>query len=141
MTSNPMTVAEIVQICQNAEAMENATVQSIRGLFLTIEAVTLGVAAVLISVKAVGSAIVVVTFFGFIITVFWPQQVRQRTRIVDDWNVRIYNHTRGTQISQYFDTYNQTRLHIRSIRLWLDYFTPSSVFILWVVVLLLGYHA
>lgn len=133
-----MTEPEIIQICQNAEAMENATVQSIRGLFLTIEAVAVGVAAVLISVKAlipVASPIVGVAVIGLIIIAAWVHQVEQRTGIVDDWNVRIYKHTRGTPIAEYFEDYIKTRLHIRSIRLWLDYFTPFCVAILWALVL------
>jgi hypothetical protein len=138
MTSTAMTEPEIVQICQNAEAMEMATFQSIRGLFLAIEAVVLGVAAVLISREALGSWIVVVTIIGFIITLGWVWQVRQRTRIVDYWNVKIYDHTRKTEISAYFDDYKQIALHWRSIKLWLDYFTPGAVAILWVILLCVG---
>lgn len=94
-----MSVAEIVQICQNTEAMEVATVQSIRGLFLTIEAVALGVAAILISVRVSQLVIVTrpeitgLTIVGLFIVLGWFLQVRQRTEIVDEWNMRIYKQT------------------------------------------------
>jgi hypothetical protein len=140
MTSPEMTDSEIVQICQNAQAIELASFQSIRGLFLTIEAVALGVAAVLISQRALGPWIAAVTVIGLVITPVWVWQVRQRWQVVDDWNQRIYDHTRKMVISKYFDNYKKTGLHWRSIRLRLDYFTPVAVAILWVVFALLGWR-
>lgn len=139
-----MTPAEIVQICQNAGAMEIATLQSIRGLFLTIEAVALGVAAVLISIHTSQLVIVTrptmttLTIIGLAITLGWILQVGQRARVVDEWNMRIYNHTRKTQISAYFDDYNKTHLHIRSVRLWLDLVAPLCVVALWAMVCFVG---
>ena len=140
MAAAAMEDSDVVQICQNAMAMENATVQSFRGLFLTVEAVALGVAAVLISVKALGTLVVGVAIIGFLIAMSWYLQVRQRTRILDEWQVRIFNITRGTQVSGYFDSYGQTGLHKRSIRLWFDTFAPLCVVILWAILLYLGYH-
>jgi hypothetical protein len=140
MTSPEMTDSEIVQICQNAQAIELASFQSIRGLFLTFEAVALGVAAVLISQGALGLWIAAVTIIGFVITPVWVWQVRQRWQVVDDWNQRIYDHTRKMVISNYFDDYKKAGLHWRSIKLWLDYFTPLAVAILWVVFALLGWY-
>ena len=130
--------SDVVQICQNAMAMENATVQSFRGLFLTVEAVALGVAAVLISVKGLGILIVGITIVGILITVPWYFQVRQRTRILDDWMEKIFDNTRGTQISGYFEIYKKTGVHRRSIRLWFDIFAPVCVVILWGMLLWLG---
>jgi hypothetical protein len=143
MTSTEPTEPEIVQICQNAEAMEIASLQSIRGLFLTIEAVALGVATVLISVKALGSWIVVVTIIGVIITPIWVLQVRQRKRVVDDWNQKICDHTRNMSISGYFDDYHRkyAGLHLRSVKLWLDYITPIAVAVLWVIVCIVGWYS
>ena len=144
MTSNTMTVAEIVQICQNTMAMENATVQSIRGLFLTIEAVALGVATVLISVRASQLVIVTrpeimgLTIIGLFIALGWFLQIRQRTEIVDQWKARIYDYTQKTEISAYYEDYKSTRLHIRSVRLWLDFVAPFSVVTLWVIVFFVG---
>lgn len=139
-----MSVAEIVQICQNTEAMEVATVQSIRGLFLTIEAVALGVAAILISVRVSQLVIVTrpeitgLTIVGLFIVLGWFLQVRQRTEIVDEWNMRIYKQTRNTQISEYFDDYNKKGLHPQSVRLWLDLVAPLCVVALWVIVFFVG---
>jgi hypothetical protein len=140
MTSVAMKPSEIVQICQNAMAIENATVQSFRSLFLTVEAVALGVATVLISVRALGTMIVGVTIIGLFVNVCWYWQLRQRTRMLDEWQTRVYDNTRGTQVSEYFDRYRFTGLHIRSIRLWFDILTPLCIVILWVALLSLASH-
>jgi multisubunit Na+/H+ antiporter MnhB subunit len=137
-----MNKAEIVQICQNALSMENSLLLAYRGIFLTIEAVALGIAAVLIELRTALRApqlvLVVVFGIGFVITMLWIYQVPKRTPIVDGWKCRIYQETRGTELSKDFEHYGHVGLHWRSIRLTLDIVAPLIVIILWLVVLLVA---
>jgi hypothetical protein len=138
MAPTRMEDSDVVQICQNAMAMENATLQSFRSLFLTVEAVALGVGAVLISVNSLRILILGITIVGILITVPWYLQVQQRTRILDDWMEKIFDSTRGTRVSEHFENYKKTGVHGHSIRLWFDIGAPLCVVMLWVMLLWLS---
>jgi hypothetical protein len=112
--------------------MENALLDAYRMFFVTTEMVALAVAIVLVQLQIFSIINLLIIVTGAILTVAWCYVVGNRTVVVDEWKLRLYKETReDPKLSEYFQFYGRTGLHIRSARLWLDIAAPIYVGVLW----------
>jgi hypothetical protein len=129
---SPLSLAEIIQICQNALSMENSLTEGYRSLFLTIEAIALAGAAILVQLEATPYSIFLLAVLGLILCVIWVWKVEERTKIIDEWRQRIFEQTQKEKtLAEYFKWYMPRGLHWKSVRIWLDTGAPLFVIALW----------